>query len=308
MSEVEPAFWRVHCHIGDHPGQWQRWYREQCCAIGWPPMAWKGMSNPDGYTATDTGGHIDFSTSINHCRQMRPGDWILATLPRNRVGRLGRVFQVAIEDGDWNPVVLPNKRQPFGDNGRRIEVRWDLNVGPADPAKVVLLPKEAQFIGGLIRGTVRQLPIERLASIRGIMDDSRHWVSLASAFNLETALSAYIALHPHRLEEGLSLHSSFGSTEAQVADGGRIDVLLEDRRGNTVVVECKQGTATIDACEQVLRYRRQIEELVADRQKVRAMVVHGGGRRVSRDVVEFSVANQIDLVYFELTVNFVNSV
>lgn len=271
-------------------------------------MVWNGVANSDGYTVADTSCESDFSTSVNLCRRMRPGDWIIATLTGNRVGRLGRIFRVAIEDGDWNPVVSPNKRLPVGENGRRIEVRWDLDVGPTDPSQVVLLPKDAQFVGGQIRGTVRQLPIERLGGIRDVMNDSRHWVSLASAFNLETALSAYIALHPHRLEEGLVSHSSFGSTEARVADGGRIDVLLEDRHGNTVVVECKQGAATISACEQVLRYRRQIEYLVSDPQSVRAMIVHGGTRRVPLDVVVFAQKNRVELVYFELAVNFANSI
>lgn len=307
MNEDQPAFWRVHCHIGHHPGQWQRWYREQCCAIGWPPTSWSGIVNQDGYTVADTSGDSDFATSVNYCRRMKPGDWIIATLTGNRVGRIGRVFRVAIEDDEWNPVVLPNKRLPVGENGRRIEVRWDLDVGPQDPSQVVLLPKESQFIGGQIRGTVRQLPVDRVPSLKAVMNDSRHWVSLASAFNLETALSAYIALHPHRLEDGLSSHSSFGTTEAKVADGGRIDVLLEDGLGRTVVVECKQGAATIDACEQVLRYRHQIAPLVANPDEVRAIVVHGGTRRVPPDVVTFANASGVELVYFELAVAFANS-
>lgn len=308
INESEPAFWRVHCHIGHHPGQWQRWYREQCCAIGWPPAEWRGIANPDGYTIADTEGDRDFATSVNNCLRMMPGDWIAATLPNGRVGRLGRVFRVAIEDHEWNPIVLPSKRLPLGENGRRIEVRWDLTVGPQDPSQVVLLPKESQFIGGQIRGTVRQLPLNRVSALKATMNDSRHWVSLASAFNLETALSAYIALHPHRLEDGLTSHSSFGSTEAGVADGGRIDVLLEDRDGRTVVVECKQGAATVDACKQALRYRRQIEPLVSVPNEVRAIVVHGGTRRVAPEVVKFAEVNKVELVYFELAVSFANSI
>jgi hypothetical protein len=109
VNESLPAFWRVHCHIGHHPGQWQRWYREQCCAIGWPPAEWGGTLNPGGYTVADTSGDTDFATSVSNCRRMKPGDWIVATLTGNRVGRLGRVFRVAIEDDVWNPVVSGNR-------------------------------------------------------------------------------------------------------------------------------------------------------------------------------------------------------
>jgi hypothetical protein len=300
------AFWRIHCHIGHHPGQWQRWYRDQCCAIGWPPRRWGGEVNRDGYLANDP-GEPDFATSIGHCRSMRPGDWIMATLTGNRVGRLGRVFEVRVEDEDWQPIVAPNKLRPFGENGRRVLVRWDLSVGPRDPSQIVLLPLKSRLVGGQIRGTVRKLPIERLDVIRAAMDDPSNWVSLASSFNVETALSSYIALHPHRLEEGLVSHSAFGANEQSMPDGGRVDVLLEDELGRTVVVECKQGGATISACEQVIRYRRQIERLVPAGQKVRALVVHGGSKRASDEVLAFAKSKGVELVFFELAVNFSNT-
>lgn len=306
MSE-QPSFWRVHCHIGHHPGQWHRWYREQCCAFGWPPVHWNGRKNPGGFTADDP-GERDFATAVRHSRRMRPGDWIVATLTGNRVGRLGRVFDVKVDDQDWNPVVVPNRRHPIGENGRRILVRWDLDVGPHDPSQVVLLPQGMRLNGGEIRGTVRELSLERLPVIRAAMCDPDNWASLASAFHLETTLSSYIALHPHRLEEGLVSHSAFGANEEGMPDGGRVDVLLEDARGNTVVVECKQGIATISACEQVLRYRSQIAELVSEGQAVRAIVVHGGSRRVSPEVAKFAKLNDVELVYFELGVTFANSI
>ena len=304
----EAAFWRVHCHVGHHPGQWHRWYREQCCAIGWPPPEWRGIQNPDGFTAADPGENRDFATSINHSRRMRPGDWVMATLTGNRVGRLGKVFEVNVEDSDWNPVVQPSKRHPFGENGRRILVRWDLSIGPSDPSQVVNLPGNARLSGGQIRGTIRQIPLSRLPAIKEAMSDAANWVSLASTFNLETTLSAYIALHPHRLEEGLVSHSAFDANEVSVPDGGRIDVLLEDAHGLTVVVECKQGGATIAACKQVLGYQRQVATLVPAGQSVRAFVVHGGSRRAPAEVAEFAKKNGVELVFFELGVTFTSAV
>jgi len=77
---------------------------------------------------------------------------------------------------------------------------------------------------------------------------------------------------------------------------------------NTLVVECKQGTASIEACKQVLRYRRQIKGLVSGDQMAPTMVVHGGSRLVPADVASFAEVNQVKLVYFKLAVSFSNSV
>lgn len=300
-------FWRVHCHIGHHPGQWQFWYREQCCAVGWPPSEWNGRRHEGWSIAEPERGDRDFSTTMRHLRRMEVGDWIVATLPGNRVGRLGQITGLAVEDGDWDPIVKPMTSGGFGDNGRRILVRWELATGPRDASKVVLLPPGARFNGGQIRGTVRSIPLEKLAVIREAMNDEANWVSLDAAFNLETALSAYIAVHPHRLEDGMVSHPSLDATELTFGDKRRADVILQDRKERPVIVECKQGAPSFDALDQVEHYRSTFVKQWPNYAMPRAIVVHGGSRRVTHEVAEAARARGIELVYFELQVNFAGS-
>lgn len=307
MSNDPPAFWRIHCHIGHHPGQWQFWFREQCCAVGWPPSEWNGRKQDGWSIDARYPGEKDFTTTMNSLRRMRRDDWIVATLPGHRVGRLGRVVGLAVEDEDWNPIVRPTTAAGFGENGRRILVRWELTTGPADPSRVVLLPPSARFNAGEIRGTIRSIPIDRLDIVRDAMNDESNWVSLSAAFNLETALSGYIAVHPHRLEDGMIGYPSLPTTELRFPDGTRADVVLQDRDGRIVVVECKQGAPSEAALRQVDGYRQHLRDRLPDYQEPRAMIVHGGSRRVASAVAAEASRLNIELVYFELQVNFVDS-
>ncbi len=60
---------------------------------------------------------------------------IIMSLRGHRVGRLGEVTGKAIEDADWNPLVLRTKDDPDGEMGRRIFVRWDLTAGGGQPRR-----------------------------------------------------------------------------------------------------------------------------------------------------------------------------
>lgn len=301
--ELDRGFWRVHCHVGQHPGQWQRWFREQCCAVGWHPNVWQ-EARGEGWTLSAPGADRDFVTTVNHLRRMREGDWIVATLPGHKIGRLGRIFRLEVEDEQWNPVIPPTRKFPFGENGRRILVRWQLDVGPADLTKVVQLPPKVRLNAGQLRGTARRIPLDRLGAIMDAMREGANWVSLHSAFNLETALSSYIALHPHVLEDGLTSHPGFDATEQTFADGRRADVILEDAKGRTLVVECKQGAPTLAACDQVHHYRSELQKLLPENVACRAMLVYGGSRHVAPDVRAYAQRDGIELVNFALQVNF----
>ncbi len=305
MDEV--SFWRVHCHIGQHPGQWQNWFKEQCCAVGWPPSNWNGKE-ADGWSIDDpSAGNHDFKTTMGCLRRMKAGDWIVATLPGNRIGRIGRITALAVEDREWNPILPPDPKHPSGENGRRILVRWDLNSGPSDASKVVLLPPDLQFKGGHIRGTARSIPMSRLEGVLAAMKDEANWVSLGSSFKLETALSGYIALHPHRLEDGLVGHPSLQANELTFPDGTRADVLLQDRDGRVVVVECKQGAATVEALGQLRGYLLNMQAHYPSLGSPRGILVHGGSQRTRAEVTAEAQRLDIDLVYCELQVNFASS-
>jgi hypothetical protein len=240
-------------------------------------------------------------------RRMKRNDWIVATLPGWRVGRLGRIVELEVEDHNWAPIVMPSRERPYGENGRRILVRWDLTLGPDDPSKVVLLPEGIRWNQGQARGTIRELPVAKLPAIKAAMKDESNWVSLAGAFSMETALSDYISIHLGRLEAGMIAHPSVDVRELTFRDRSRADVILQDKTGRLVVAECKQNAPSVGDLEQVDRYRKQLLAEYAELGTARALLVHGGASRVVPEVARRAKALDIELVYFELQVNFSGS-
>jgi len=295
MSQrANPKFWRVHCHIGHHPGQWQYWFREQCCAVGWAPPEYTlaGVSRDQAWTG-----------ARNALVAMQPSDWILASLPDNRVGRLGQVVQ-CVRDDTWNPIVPASSKHSRGENGRRILVRWDLTVGPDDPSKVVLLPKEIRFTPGEARATIRSIPIGKLDAIRAAMCDERNWTSVIGNFKLEAALSDYLAMHPGRLESGMISHPSLQARELSFDDRRRADVILQDRNRRTVIAECKQGAPTKACIDQVVHYRAKLCSKHSQALAPRAMLIHGGATRVPPEIADYARRMEVELTHHELRVDF----
>lgn len=240
---------------------------------------------------------------------MQEGDWIVASLPQHRVGRLGRIFRLAVDDSDWNPIVPPRKDLPHGENGRRILVRWELGTGPSDPSTVVTLPEKARFSAGQARATIRNIPLARLEPIREAMKDERNWGPIIGTFAMETALSDYIALHPEQLEPGLISHAGLNVRELVMPDRGRIDTLLQDRAGTPVIVECKQHAPSKADVDQLLRYRKLFKSNPdwCPNGKVRSILVHGGASRVPLGLAEYARSRDVELVYHQLRVNFTTS-
>ena len=307
MNNQDPRFWRVHCHIGQHPGQWQYWFREQCCAVGWHPPEW-GKLTGDGWQLEDHSvGDMAWSAARNALGRMKRGDWIAATLPQWRVGRVGRIVDLKVQDDEWNPIVAPSRLMPYGENGRRILVRWDLALGPEDPSKVVLLPRDSRWNSGEGRGTIRELPAVKFGRITTAMKDEANWVSLAGAFSIEKALSDYLAIFPGRLEAGMIAHPSGDVRERTFQDKTRADVILQDRDGGLVVAECKQNAPSLNDLDQVDGYRKRIHEERPELGPARALLVHGGASRVHPEIAKRAQQLNIELVYFELQVNFSES-
>ena len=282
--------------------------RTMLCSPCWHPSEWKGLKG-DGWSYDgDNPGKQDWNTARNALKQMQVGDWIVATLPNNRAGRIGQLVQKLVHDEDWNPIVKPSRTHPFGENGRRINVRWDLASGPDDPAKVVLLPEAVRLNSGEIRATVRRLPFEKLHAIRTAMRDEANWVALAANFRHETALSDYLSIHPHRLEKpGMIAHPSVQVREFTFLDGTRADVVLLDRNERTVVVECKQNAPSLENIQQLSSYLEHIRKSNPELGEPRGILIHGGSRRVQTAVKDSAVIAGLELVHHELQVNFVGS-
>jgi hypothetical protein len=151
--------WKVYSMEGEFPGLWQQWYRHQCVAVGFPPY-WGTKLRGD---TEDYGG---WHRARKALLDIKEGDYVIAALKGNRVGRLGMVTEIHVEDDEWNPLVPISKEQPTGQMGRRIHVRWDLTCGPDDRDLVVALPEGARFTPGELRPTVAEIRSQSVKQLR----------------------------------------------------------------------------------------------------------------------------------------------
>jgi hypothetical protein len=261
--------WKIACKEDWFPGMWQRWYKNQCAAIGWPPqdgfkLRGKTKGGP-GWTRTR---RLIVEEKIN------PGDYIIVALRGHRIGRIGEVTKMAVEDTEWNPLVPISKDYPVGQMGRRILVRWELETGPDDRKLVVALPEGARLTTGQLRPTVAEVPLRRLDSLRRAMNNKSNWEGL-SEFPYEKALSDFIGAYPHLLEDGLLPHPNKKVRERVFRDRKRLDVLLEDSDKKAVIVECKQRQPSVDNVYQLQHYLRRFRREEGQK-ATRGILVHGG--------------------------------
>ena len=133
------------CMEDEYPDLWQTWFLQQTVAIGWPPPHY----SLEGHT--DDGGWQAARAAASH---VQIGDRIIVQLSNSRVGRIGTVTRITLADADWSPTVPVDQEHPEGEMGRRIDVRWDLHVGPVSPPAVALLPVAARFKGRTLRSTI----------------------------------------------------------------------------------------------------------------------------------------------------------
>ena len=284
----------------DFPGLWHQWYRHQCVAVGFAPY-W-GLKL-HGKTKDWGGWHRARARLL----QIAVGDFVVAALKGNRIARLGHVTEIHIEDDDWDPLVPVSKENPTGQMGRRIYVRWDLACGPEDRDLVVALAEGTRFTSGELRPTVAEIRSQSLKQLRASMNEPTNWVGLLAHFKYEKALSDYIAAYPHHLEDGLVPYPSAKVREKVFTDRTRLDVLLLDRKERPVIVECKQGAPTTDNLRQLRGYMKLLRKETG-RQDVRGILVHGGARKLPREVVRAAaLAPRVEIVQYRLQVDFAGS-
>ncbi len=295
------ANWKINCMEDEYPGLWHTWFREQVVAVGWPPDEY-GLQTPTKVRA--------WSDARRYLMQVNAGDKVIVQLKNWRVGRIGTVLRKQIEDGEWNPSVPPQGGD-LGEMGRRIEVRWDLTTGPLTPTYVVELPTEAHPNMRIWRPTISQVPDAAFTAMEEAIREESNWVSLIPGFASERALSEYISASPHLLEDGLVPYPSESARELVFPDQTRLDVLLLDRDGNIVIIECKQGAPSLQHVEQLRGYMRNAEKLrtgLKIGKNIRGILVHGGARKLSPEVrAESKRVPQIELVQFSVSVGFTAS-
>lgn len=244
-------------------------------------------------------GSPGMSAAKNACAAMRPGDKIAVQLLGNKVGRIGEI--VRVEADKWRPLIPISKQHRYGEMGRHILVRWDLLNGPPSSEHVIELPPEARFTPGIRRATICRMPPALYRRIAKVAKDRRYWVHYSPhVFAEEQAISDYLATYPEKLEDGLQPHPSREVREKVFPDKTRADVLLLDRAGKPVIVECKQGTPTKENVDQLRSYLRHGCREFGN--YPRGILVHGGAgtllpvvRRAIRkrpriEVVRYSLA------------------
>jgi len=291
------TLWKVACQEDVYPGMWQRWYKNQCVAVGWAAVWDFKLNGP-------TRGGRGWSAARNALKEMKPGDYVVVALHGHRVGRIGEITGKAIDDAQWNPLVPPGPGLEDGEMGRRIRVRWDLTVGPDNQDLVVQLPPGNTFTSGELRPTISRIqsvPMDRLIVE---MNDPSNWVSLLGRFRYEKALSDYIANYPNHLEDGLLPHPNSKIRERVFKDRTRLDVLLIDRLNNPVIVEWKQHAPSVQDVKQLRHYMKLLKEETAG-QAPRGILVHGGAPKLIAAVVTEAKREPIvEIVSYGLDVTF----
>ena len=165
------------------------------------------------------------------------------------------------------------------------------------------LPPEVQLTSGELRPTISQVRSRSKNELDEAMNDASNWVGLLTHFDYERALSGYIAAYPHRLEDGLLPHPNKRVRERIFDDRSRLDVLLTDRSNVPVIVECKQGSPTIDHLKQIRNYMKRLRKETGI--PPRGILVHGGARKLPLDVAAAALRKpEVEIVQYILDVNF----
>ena len=293
------AYWKVYCMERNYPGLWYTWFRDQVAAVGWPPNDYHLEDGP--------GGH-GWGAARKYLQRVSAGDSLIVQLSESRVGRIGTVTGKHITDREWQPTVPKSSGVPLGEQGRRIEVRWDLSFGEVSPEHVAELPSTVRFAKGPeLRWSIYPLREARFAAIRRAVHDEKNWVTLVRGFRYETSLSDYLVSAPHLLEDGLRPYPLKRPREHVFADNTRSDVLLLDKHERLVIVECKQGAPTVKNIRQLRGYMDHAARW-ANVGSVRGILVHGGSMNLSADVRSAARESpSVELVRYLITVGFVRS-
>ncbi|MHB1936705.1 MAG: endonuclease NucS domain-containing protein [Acidobacteriaceae bacterium] len=294
-------YWKINCMEDEYPGLWHTWFTEQVVAVGWWPPKW-GLRTPTEDSAWDL---------ARRCLlKVKPEDRIVVQLKNWRIGRIGTVLKLKISDDQWNPTV-PRQKGNVGEMGRRLEVHWDLTTGPLAPQFAIQLPPEGRPNMRIWRPTLSEVPKQAFERIEKAARDENHWVSIVPGFAKERAMSEFISVSPHLLEDGLRPYPSAAAREQVFVDGSRLDVLLLDRDNTIVIVECKQGAPILADIQQLRGYMRNAEKLrtgLKVGRDIRGILVHGGARKLRADVRHESLKSpKIELVTFTVNVGFAPS-
>ncbi len=137
MVQNPPAHWIVICpEPYVRGGVWERWHRENCVAVGWPPSGGWTLDGP-----TDDDG---WKVARRRLKEIRIGDKVVPFLLKWRIGPVGTVTGLRIADSEWDGTVEKgNYRGSNADSdlGRRILVTWERDGMPPDGECSLIPPR-----------------------------------------------------------------------------------------------------------------------------------------------------------------------
>jgi hypothetical protein len=201
-----PVLWKVTCQEDKYPGLWQRWFKDHLVAVGYPPNWLREIESKN--TKEWRGG---WKRVKNRLSEIQIGHLIVVQLPGRRIGRLAQVIKKRIEDAQWEPTVPPSEDEPEGLLGRRILVKWDFLSGPDSPELVVQLPKDFKLNHGEWLQPLARIHRESfIQEFEQVMANPKNWIRLQ-------ALHGGVAVHPHRLEDGLLPQPNKSVTSTKLA-------------------------------------------------------------------------------------------
>lgn len=298
-----PSYWIVIC---PEPyvrggGLWERWYRENCVAAGWPPPRWTfdGPTDDSGWAYTR-----------NRLKEMKPGDKVIPFLLKWRIGPVGTIKQVSAADADWKETV-EGKRYKGGDLdselGRRILVSWE-GEGMPPGGKCAVVPPDRRGSGPLSRHTIDRLTDDRFKELTSVLANHSNWVDVTPAVSpqadrfapaaapvvadtevpppllpqaeldlLERDLQRLLSRNLDRIEKGLVADPDY-QLEEFPCDVGRLDFLCRDAEGSWVVIELKADWVGDEAVGQILGYMSWAKDNLPNGSQVRGILV---GKRTS---------------------------
>lgn len=294
--------WKVFCMEDKYPGLWRRFFLNQVVAVGFPAL--RGNRYGRVWRLDGRSPEARWSRVRKCLKQIQPMDRIVVQLKDHRVARIGEVVRLQVGDDEWKPLVPKSKELSIGEMGRRICVRWELADAPLDFDTVIRLPEKARFSPGQIRPIICRVTEAKFRRIEeAIRDEANRVPLLPHRFRMESAISDYIGTYPHRLEEGLLPYIPLKRREHSFIDKTRPDVLLGDRNGNPVVVECKQGTPSLKDLRQLRRYMRKARQVTGN--KARGILVHGGADLLPTEVRADSRRKpSVEIIRYKYTVEF----
>jgi len=157
-----------------------------------------------------------------------------------------------------------------------------------------------------------RLKDEVAEKIAAAFSNEANWTAVHSQFASERAISEYINAFPHLLEDGLRPYPTVKTREFAFSDKRRSDVLLLDRQGRLVIVECKQNSPSEADVNQLRHYMTMArKEILGSKSKttIRGVLIHGGSRMLSDAIMQLARTEpKIEIIRFAVSVDFASSV